>query len=128
MPILRSALPDIFIPDNVCLSQIILEKIEEYSSAIALIDDATGRRISYAELRHTILLVAGKLLERGIRKGDVIFVCLPNCVEFSAILLASLHVGAVVTTCNPAYTEGDSLPTHPTPPCGSVKTFYNFWN
>ncbi len=109
MPILRNPIPNIFIPDNICLSQIILEKIQEYGSAVALIDDATGRTISYAELRQTIFLVAGKLLERGTQKGDVIFVCVPNCVEFSAILLASLHVGAVVTTCNPAYTEGESM-------------------
>ncbi len=104
--ILKSPFPDVSIPDGVSLSQVILEKMAEHDKSIALIDDATGRKLSYAELRQTICLVAGKLLERGIRKGDVIFVCAPNCVEYPIVFLAGIHVGAIVTTCNPAYTEG----------------------
>ena len=104
--ILKSPFPDVSIPDGVSLSQVILEKMAKHDKSIALIDDATGRKMSYAELRQTICLVAGKLLERGIRKGDVIFVCAPNCVEYPIVFLAGIHVGAIVTTCNPAYTEG----------------------
>ncbi len=72
--ILKSRFPDVPIPDNVCLSQLILERMAGHGSAMAFTDGMTGRQISYAELRQTIFLVAGKLLERGIRKGKCFIV------------------------------------------------------
>ncbi len=107
--ILKSRFPDVSIPDDISVSQLILQKMQEHGTRVAFIDDETGQKIYYAELRQTICLVAGKLLERGIRKGDVIFVCLPNHVEFPAVLLAGLHVGALITTCHPSYTEGKTI-------------------
>ncbi len=70
--ILKSRFPDVPIPDSLSLSQLVLERMAGHGSAVALTDDMTGRRISYAELRQTIFLVAGKLLERGIRKGNTV--------------------------------------------------------
>ena len=46
------------------------------------------------------------LKSRGIEKGDFITTCFSNCLELPMILTAAAACGAVITPCNPAYTEG----------------------
>ena len=53
-------------------------------------------------------LTAG-LQQLGVGKGEVIGTFLSNCPEFILLFLAGQRLGAIITTCNPAYTSGDYL-------------------
>lgn len=77
-------------------------------SRVALIDSATNRRVTYAQLNRSVLsLASGLYLALGIRKGDVIFVLSPNSLHYPTICLAVLSIGAILTTANPLNTESE---------------------
>ncbi|XP_034704205.1 4-coumarate--CoA ligase-like 5 [Vitis riparia] len=77
-------------------------------SRVALIDSATGRRVTYAELRRSIRMLATGLYHGlGIRKGDVVFLLAPNSLLYPTICLAVLSIGAVLTTANPLNTQSE---------------------
>ncbi|KAK6144723.1 hypothetical protein DH2020_021543 [Rehmannia glutinosa] len=73
---------------------------------VALIDSATGHRLTYAQLHHSITsLAAGLYHGLGLKKGDVVFVLSPNSSLYPIICLAVLFIGAVITTANPLNTK-----------------------
>ncbi|MEM4901800.1 MAG: long-chain fatty acid--CoA ligase [Acidilobaceae archaeon] len=63
-----------------------------------------GRRVSYREFHESALRFASHLRSRGIGKGDVVALFLPNTPQFAIAYYGSLYVGAIVTTINPLYT------------------------
>jgi acyl-CoA synthetase (AMP-forming)/AMP-acid ligase II len=73
----------------------------------ALIDGATGLRVSYRELAESVGNAAAGLVAHGVAKGDVVALCSPNCPEFVVAYLAALTAGALVTTVNPLAPAGD---------------------
>ncbi|XAR72153.1 hypothetical protein NMG60_11018694 [Bertholletia excelsa] len=80
----------------------------EAESRVALIDAATNRRVTYAELRRSInALAVGLHHALGVHKGDVVFLLSPNSLLYPIICLAVLSVGAVLTTANPLNTESE---------------------
>ena len=74
------------------------------SKNIALVDGVTGRAVTYEELREQVRRVASGLARRGIRKGDVVALCSPNCPEFAIAFHAVARLGAILTPANPANT------------------------
>lgn len=77
-------------------------------SQIALIDAATDRRVTYAQLHRSIRSLASALYHAlGVRKGDVVFVLSPNSLLYPTICLAVFSVGAVLTTANPLNTTSE---------------------
>ena len=50
----------------------------------ALVEYATGRRFTYAQLRAEVDALAHGLLRRGIAKGDRVGIWAPNCAEWIA--------------------------------------------
>ncbi|KAG4395274.1 hypothetical protein AAZX31_20G179200 [Glycine max] len=88
---------------NFVLSQFPQTHLAE--ARIAFIDSGTSRSVSYGELKRSIYSLASALFHGlEIRKGDVVFVLSPNSTLYSAICLAVLSVGAVLTTANPINT------------------------
>jgi OPC-8:0 CoA ligase-1 len=80
----------------------------EAESRIALIDSATGGKVTYAQLHRSIRSLATGLYHAlGVRKGDVVFVLSPNSLLYPTICLAVLSVGAILTTANPLNTESE---------------------
>ena len=73
----------------------------------AIIDGATGRVLSYAELATSVRRAAAGLTARGVAKGDVLALCSPNCPEFAVAYYAAVTAGAVVTTINPLAPPGE---------------------
>ncbi len=71
----------------------------------ALIDGPTGRTITYAEYGRYVELLAGALAARGIGKGDVVAIYMPNLPEYAVIFQGVLRANATNTTANPLYTE-----------------------
>ncbi|MGD8191463.1 class I adenylate-forming enzyme family protein [Brevibacillus ginsengisoli] len=61
------------------------------------------RRLTYRELQAEAEALACALVQRGVRKGDRIGVCLPNWHETVTIYFAAARVGAIVVPFNTRY-------------------------
>jgi fatty-acyl-CoA synthase len=66
--------------------------------------DASGkgrdRKFTFAQLNVRVNRLANALRRAGIKKGDRVFVLMPNRVEILDILFASLKIGAIYTPAN----------------------------
>ncbi|MCV7214925.1 long-chain-fatty-acid--CoA ligase [Mycobacterium crocinum] len=69
----------------------------------ALVEVATGRSWTYAELNREVDLVARGLIASGINKGDRVGIWAPNCAEWTVVQYATAKAGAILVTINPAY-------------------------
>jgi len=69
----------------------------------ALIDCASQRRWTYAQLQAEIDALAHGLLGAGIGKGDRVGIWAPNCAEWLFTQYATAKIGAILVTINPAY-------------------------
>jgi fatty-acyl-CoA synthase len=69
----------------------------------ALVDCASGRRWTYAELHADVVALAHGLLRLGINKGDRVGIWAPNCAEWVLVQYATAKIGAILVTINPAY-------------------------
>ncbi len=102
--IIRSRFPDPFVPDQE-LSSFVLAGARDYPDRPALIDAATGRRVSYGDLRAGVERFAGGLAHLGVNKGGVVAILLPNMPEYPVVFHGTARAGAASTTLNPAYTS-----------------------
>ncbi|MQY02580.1 class I adenylate-forming enzyme family protein [Actinomadura macrotermitis] len=66
-----------------------------------------GRDISYTELAAEAARFAGGLLARGIGRGDVVALHLPNVPEFAIAYYGTLLAGATFSPCNPLLPPDD---------------------
>jgi fatty-acyl-CoA synthase len=69
----------------------------------ALVEVATGRRWTYAELDAEINTVARGLMAAGLKVGDRIGIWAPNCAEWVLVQFAAAKIGAILVNINPAY-------------------------
>ena len=69
----------------------------------ALVEVATGRRWTYAELDAEINTVARGLMAAGLAVGDRIGIWAPNCAEWVLVQFAAAKIGAILVNINPAY-------------------------
>jgi acyl-CoA synthetase (AMP-forming)/AMP-acid ligase II len=96
------AIPDLTLP------QFVLDDAQRRGSKRALIDAATGDELSYTGLADAVREAGAGLAARGVRPGDVLALCAPNCIEFAVAWYAATSIGAIVTTVNPLCT-GDEI-------------------
>ncbi|KAF8103893.1 hypothetical protein N665_0182s0002 [Sinapis alba] len=106
--IFRSKLPDIYIPNHLPLIEYIFQRFsgdgDGGSTATCLIDGATGRIFTYADVQITLRRVAAGLHRLGIRHGDTVMLLLPNSPEFALSFLSVAYLGAITTPANPLFT------------------------
>jgi len=69
----------------------------------ALVEVASGRRWTYAELDADVNALARGLIAAGVAKGDRVGIWAPNCAEWTLVQYATAKVGAIVVNVNPAY-------------------------
>jgi acyl-CoA synthetase len=69
--------------------------------------DASGASLSYAALDGQSNRVAGFLASRGISKGDIVTVCLPNWWQTVVVFLAVMKLGAVLNPLPTTYGRSD---------------------
>ena len=62
-----------------------------------------GRVLTYAELDRLAERLAAGLRRAGVRRGDVVALCLPRSVEMTAAVLAVLKAGAAYLPMDPAH-------------------------
>jgi acyl-CoA synthetase (AMP-forming)/AMP-acid ligase II len=101
--IFRSPLPDVEIPD-VSLTSFVLGSAARFGERPALVDGASGRVTTYAQLCAQVRRAASGLASRGLRKGDVVAILSPNLPEYIVAFYAAATLGAIVTPVNPLYT------------------------
>lgn len=75
----------------------------EHAEREALVEVATGRRWTYAELDRDVDRVARGLMAAGVAKGDRVGIWSPNCAEWTLVQYATAKAGAILVNINPAY-------------------------
>lgn len=99
-------------PENTPLSAAVyalsLQSTSPWPQATALIDSATGHRISYSQFRLYVDALAFSLrTEIGISRNDVAFVLCPNSTRVPILYFALLSIGVVVSPANPLSTNSE---------------------
>jgi len=69
----------------------------------ALVECATGRRWTWAELDRDVDALARGLLAAGLAAGDRVGIWAPNCAEWTLVQYATAKLGVVLVNLNPAY-------------------------
>lgn len=95
---------DFNIPD-VSIYQNFLDNMKNYPTRIAL--DYFGTKITYQDLSHKIDECANAFLNYGIRKNDVITICMPNTPEGVIAFLAINKIGAISNMIHPLSSENE---------------------
>ncbi|MGH8963014.1 MAG: AMP-binding protein [Jatrophihabitantaceae bacterium] len=77
--------------------------VDAFGDREAVVDVATGRRLSYAELDRAVDELARGLFGRGIATGDRVGIWAPNCLEWFLVQYATARIGAILVNINPSY-------------------------
>jgi 2-furoate---CoA ligase len=73
---------------------------ERTPNHIALVDDKTGKALTYRELLYEVDVIATGLAERGIKAGSRVATALPNLFDHCLVLLALQRLAAVPALMN----------------------------
>src|SRR3954451_6769707 len=79
--------------DNV--RQLLETRVSEYGDKPFLFSEADGREWSYAQFDAAVNRTANMLLSRGIAKGDVVSLLMPNSAEYIIAYFACWKIGAL---------------------------------
>lgn len=88
-----------------------MRNVRRFGNRQALFDPATGGSWSYAELNRTANKFANAILNKGIRKGQVVMFQLQNCPEFVFSYLACHKTGTVACPINFRLSSGELAKT-----------------
>ncbi|MEU1281414.1 (2,3-dihydroxybenzoyl)adenylate synthase [Streptomyces sp. NPDC005805] len=83
------------------------ERAKAHPERVAVVDPATERRWTYAELDLRADRLAAGLLARGVTAGDRVVVQLPNTAEFFEVIFALFRIGALPVFALPAHRESE---------------------
>jgi acyl-CoA synthetase (AMP-forming)/AMP-acid ligase II len=73
--------------------------VDSYGDREAIVDG--DRRLTFAEWDRAAGGVAAALVDRGVRKGDVVCLRLPSSVEYAVCYQAVMRLGAITSGINP---------------------------
>jgi fatty-acyl-CoA synthase len=77
--------------------------VARFEDREALVEVATGRRWTYAELDAAVDELARALAARRIAPGDRVGIWAPNCAEWFLTQYATARIGAILVNINPSY-------------------------
>ncbi|WIM68332.1 AMP-binding protein [Corynebacterium breve] len=92
-----SPFAEVTIPEVDVFTHIFGNLSEEDAARPAITEVNTDTTITYGELRDRALSVAGALAQRGIGKGDVVALQIPNSINYATALLGIARSGATVS-------------------------------
>jgi long-chain acyl-CoA synthetase len=78
------------------LATVLAEAARKYPDRLAVIDSATGERVTYRDLWSQTLAYAAGLRELGIGPGDTVAIQIPNLADFPRVYYAVLAAGATI--------------------------------
>lgn len=96
----RSPLPEPPVPDT-ALTPYVLERAMGQAEDPAFVDAASGRTVSYGQLAMGTAMAAAGWRARGLGKGDVVAIYLPNIPEYAAIFHTVALAGGVAALFSP---------------------------
>jgi acyl-CoA synthetase (AMP-forming)/AMP-acid ligase II len=74
---------------------------------LAIVDGATGMRLSRADFAQQSAALAAGLEGRGIGRGDVVALAMPNICWWPVVALGVWRAGAALATLNPTWTAAE---------------------
>ena len=77
--------------------------VAEHGDREAMVEVASGRRWTWAELDRDVDALARGLVAAGLGKGDRVGIWAPNCAEWTLVQYATAKIGVVLVNVNPAY-------------------------
>jgi fatty-acyl-CoA synthase len=77
--------------------------VATYADREALVEVATGRRWTYAELDRDVNALARGMIAAGVAKGDRVGIWAPNCAEWTLTQYGTAKIGAILVNVNPSY-------------------------
>ncbi|CAB4938808.1 unannotated protein [freshwater metagenome] len=77
--------------------------VAAYADREALVECASGRRWTWAELDRDVAALARGLIGAGIEAGDRVGIWGPNSAAWTLVQLATARVGAILVNVNPSY-------------------------
>ena len=89
--------------EKITISQALTRSAERFPNTIAL--NYMGNKITYKQLDEMVNQFSRALKDLGVKKGDVVAVCLPNLPQIIIADMAIFRIGAVTAQNNPLYTE-----------------------
>ncbi|KAL3684289.1 hypothetical protein R1sor_002311 [Riccia sorocarpa] len=101
-----SCSPWIPVPRNTDFTTYCLFQQQSWENA-ALVDSLTGGKLTFGELKTRVLSISSGLAQKGLKKGDVVMICMPNSIHWPLLFFGALHLGAILTTSNPLSTVND---------------------
>jgi len=101
--IFRSSDPAPSVP-SLSLSDFVMGQFQTYGDKPAVVEGPTGRTLTYTQLAVGVRCMAAGLAKRGMKKGDVFAILLPNVPEYAIAFLGVAAAGGVATTMNPLMT------------------------
>jgi acyl-CoA synthetase (AMP-forming)/AMP-acid ligase II len=102
----RSALPAPPIEPSVAVAA--LRHAVADPSALSVVDGATGERLTRAEVAARSAAVAAGLRARGVGRGDLVAVAMPNLAWWPVVALGVWRAGAAVEALSPLWTAEES--------------------
>jgi fatty-acyl-CoA synthase len=77
--------------------------VAAYPDGEALVEYASGRRWTWAELDRDVDALARGLVAAGLEKGDRVGIWSPSCAEWTITQYATAKLGLILVNVNPAY-------------------------
>ena len=75
----------------------------QFPTRDAVVEFATGRRLTYAALDETVDQLARGLIAHGLGVGDRAGIWAPNCIDWMLVQYATARIGVILVNINPAY-------------------------
>src|SRR5688572_32552630 len=82
------------------IPELLRQRVAAAPDKIFLLSEADKRQFTYREFETLVRRVAGMLWSKGVRKGDVVSLLLPNSVEYVIAYFACWHIGALAGPIN----------------------------
>jgi len=101
--IFNSPLPNVELPET-SIGEQVFRHAGVAPDKVAFVDGPTGRSYTYGQVEELSRRMAGALVARGFRKGEVFAIMAPNLPEYAIAFHGVAIAGGVATTINPTYT------------------------
>ncbi|CAG7836377.1 unnamed protein product, partial [Allacma fusca] len=103
--IVKSTVPDTASVKNVTLPELFRSQSNVLPGSRTAFECAvTGLKYSRDEVLRYGRSFGAALLQAGLKRGDIVAILLPNCPQYSVVVMGLLDTGIIGSQINPAYT------------------------
>ena len=81
--------------EGLSVTQYVVQNIASFGDRESLIDAFSGKSLKFNEFSSVVRKVAVGFQKHGVKFDDVVFVALPNCIEYAVIFHALGTIGSL---------------------------------